>query len=120
MDTPTLSQHLHLLQRVEDLSIQKLVAQLRVETFAVTVLPRRAGFDVQRLGSYVRQPLPQLLSYELRPIVRADMLGDSMLHHGVGHNLDYVPAVQPASGTDGQALSAVLIDLTCSPKSAHN
>jgi hypothetical protein len=38
------------------------------------------------------------------------MLGDSVLDHGVGHNLDYVPAVQPAPGTDRQALPSELID----------
>ena len=38
------------------------------------------------------------------------MLGDSVLDHGVGHNLDYVPAVQPAPGLDCQALPGELID----------
>jgi len=38
------------------------------------------------------------------------MLRDSVLDHGVSHNLDHVPAVQPAPGMDRQALPRELID----------
>src|SRR5450631_3152824 len=38
------------------------------------------------------------------------MLRYSALHHGVGKNLDHMPAVQPATRTDRQALPRVLID----------
>src|ERR1700689_1602376 len=51
IDPPPFSQHLHLLQRVENFSVQKLVTQLGVEALTVPVLPGRAGFDVQRLGA---------------------------------------------------------------------
>jgi anion-transporting ArsA/GET3 family ATPase len=45
VDSPPFGHYLHFLQRVEDLSVQKLVAQLGVEALAVAVLLRRAGFD---------------------------------------------------------------------------
>ena len=35
VDPPALSQYLHFLERVEDLAVQGLIAQLRVERFAV-------------------------------------------------------------------------------------
>ena len=33
-----------------------------------------AGFDIECLCSRIRQPLPQIFGYELRAIVRTDML----------------------------------------------
>jgi hypothetical protein len=47
VQSPAFSQYSHLLHRVEDLSVQELVLQLRVEGLAVSVLPWTAGFDVQ-------------------------------------------------------------------------
>ena len=71
---PPLRQNLCLLQRVKDLAIQKLIAQLPVETLAVPVLPRTPRLDVQRPGAQLAQPLPQLPGNELRPIVRTNVL----------------------------------------------
>ncbi len=45
---------------VEDLSVEKLIPQLRVEVLAVAVLPGRAGFDIQCLCSFVRQLFAQV------------------------------------------------------------
>ena len=72
---PSLRQNLGLLQRVRDLAVQKLIAQLAVETLAVPVLPRTPRLDVQRLRPQFRQPLPQLPGDELRPIVRTNGTG---------------------------------------------
>jgi hypothetical protein len=38
------------------------------------------------------------------------MLGNPVLDHGVGQNLNHVPAVQLAPGANRQALSGELID----------
>src|ERR1700757_29386 len=46
-DAPAFGQHTQFLDRVEEFSVEELIAQLAVERFAVAVLPRRAGFDVQ-------------------------------------------------------------------------
>ena len=40
VDAPLLDDHLCFSQRVEDLSVQQLIAQLAVEGFAVAILPR--------------------------------------------------------------------------------
>src|SRR6202042_1278519 len=61
VNPPAFCQYLHLLQRVEDLAIQELVPQLRVEALAVPVLPRTAGFDIERLCAGIGQPFPQIL-----------------------------------------------------------
>jgi hypothetical protein len=61
----TLRQYLCLLQRVEDLLVQELIAQLPVETLTVPVLPRSTGRDVQGPRAQLAPPLPQLLGNEL-------------------------------------------------------
>jgi hypothetical protein len=48
---PEFSQHAQFLDREEDLAIQELVPELRVERFAVTVLPWRSELDVERVVS---------------------------------------------------------------------
>jgi len=40
VDPPAFGQHPDLLHRVEDLPVQELIAELRVEALAVAVLPR--------------------------------------------------------------------------------
>src|ERR1039458_1279770 len=57
---PPLRQNLCLLQRVKDLAVQELIAQLSVEALAVPVLPRTPGLDIERLRAQLSQPLPQL------------------------------------------------------------
>ena len=43
MDTPALDHDLRLLEQVEDLTVEQLVAQLAVERFAVAALPWLSG-----------------------------------------------------------------------------
>lgn len=56
-----LDQHFRLLQRREDLAIQKLVAELRVQAFAIAILPRASRFDVERLDVDPAEPLVRTL-----------------------------------------------------------
>src|ERR1700722_12630539 len=51
-----------LLQRVEDLSVEELVAQLGVEAFPVAALPGTAGFDIECLCARIGEPLAQVTS----------------------------------------------------------
>ena len=48
---PALDDYLCLLQRVEDLAIQKLISQLRVEALTIAILPGAAGHNVGGLGA---------------------------------------------------------------------
>ena len=65
---PAFRQHVQFLDRVEDFAVQQLVSEFRVERFAVAVLPRRTGFDVQCFGARVAQLLAQVFGHELTPI----------------------------------------------------
>lgn len=48
---PVLDNDLGLLQRKEQLPIQQLISELAVEALVVSVLPRTAGLDKERLDS---------------------------------------------------------------------
>jgi len=70
VDAPAFGQHAKLFDGVKDLSVEELICEFGVERFTVAVLPGRAGFDIQRLCSCVRQPFAQVLRDELRTVVR--------------------------------------------------
>jgi len=57
VDAPAFGQHTQFLHRVEDLSIQELIPQLRVEALAMAIFPGRTRFDIQRFRSPSIQPL---------------------------------------------------------------
>ena len=65
MLAPSFDDDLRFLQRVEDFAIKELVAELRVEALAITVLPRAAGHDVGGLGTDSSDPSAQGLGDEL-------------------------------------------------------
>jgi hypothetical protein len=56
MRPPHLDDYLRLFKRIENLSVQTFIPQLAVEGFAVSLLPRTAGFDKQRLRAHRLQP----------------------------------------------------------------
>ena len=57
--TPSFGQNLCFQQRIEDLSIQKLVSQLSVEGFDVAIFPGTARFNGQRLHADPTLPLSE-------------------------------------------------------------
>src|SRR5579872_1629158 len=84
VDAPAFRQHLRFLQRVEDLSVEKLIAQSGVEALAVAVLPRRSRFDIKSACADAGQPLTQFRSNKLRAVVRPNVRWDAVLDHGIG------------------------------------
>jgi hypothetical protein len=50
MATPIFDDHSGFLQRMENLAVEKFVAKLRVEAFAIAVFPRAARLDIGGLG----------------------------------------------------------------------
>ena len=74
---------LHLLQAVEDFSVQAFVSQFVVEALVVTVFPRTAGFDEQGFGTNPVEPFPDERRSHLWPVVRSDMLRHTMSEHTV-------------------------------------
>jgi hypothetical protein len=66
-------------QAVEDLAIQKLVAELRVEALTISVLPGAAGLDVGGSRSDGGDPLSYRLGDELRAIARWEWIAGDRL-----------------------------------------
>ena len=58
-----------LLQGVKDLAIHEFVSEVGIEGLAVSVLLRRAGFNVGGFGSDSMNPVPDGLGNELGTVV---------------------------------------------------
>ena len=69
VDAPALGQHTQFFHRVEEFAVEELISELGVEAFAVAVLPRRSGFDVQCFCAGIGKPFAQVLGHELGPVV---------------------------------------------------
>src|SRR5260370_15696603 len=92
------------------LLVEAFIPQLPVEAFAVAVLPRTSRLDIQRPGTNLRQPLPQLLRYELRAVVRTNVFRDSPEQHHICQSFNHFIPPEPSRYTDGQTLPRVFID----------
>ncbi len=73
MPSPTFDDGPRIGQTVEDLAVEQLVPELRVEAFAAAILPGTAGLDVRGSGADGRDPLPHRLGDELGAVVRPDV-----------------------------------------------
>ena len=80
MPPPGLDQDFRLPEIIEDFPRQQLVSELGVEALAVSILPRRTGFDIERLHADPAKPLAQGRGDELGAIVGTDMLRRAMMH----------------------------------------
>lgn len=59
---PVFDQHLRLPQCVIDLTVHAFALQFSVKAFAIAILPRQSGLDVERLHIQPSQPVPHGLS----------------------------------------------------------
>src|ERR1035437_3999020 len=107
---PPLRQNLCLLQRIKDLAVQKLIAQLPVETLTVPVLPRTPRLDVQRPRPHFSQPLPQLPGNELRPIVRTNVLRYPAHQHHIRQGIDHLQTPQASRHPQRQPPPRIRVD----------
>ena len=107
---PASDQDLGLLQRVEDLPVQQLIPELAVEGLVISVLPRRARFDIERFHTDPAQPVAHGMGGKLRAIVRTDMIGRAMALEQIGEDGEHVIALELSLDMDRQALTAMLID----------
>ena len=101
---PALDDDLRLAQRVEDLAIEKLVAQACIEALDEAVLPRAAGRDVGGAGADGSDPVLYGLGDELGPVVGTDVPGHAAQNEEVGERIDDVDGFEPPGYADGQAL----------------
>src|ERR1700730_632235 len=108
--SPTLDDDLGLAQRVEDLAVEELIAQARVETLDEAVLPWAARGDVGGLSADGADPLLHGLGDELRTIVGTDMAGNTAQDEQIREHVDDVDRLEPARYPNGQALVGELVD----------
>ena len=66
-------------ERIEDLTVEKLVSHSAIERFYESILPRTAGCDERGFDGQFGQPMDKMLGNELRTIVTADMLRSAIL-----------------------------------------
>jgi hypothetical protein len=76
---PGFDDDLRLGEAVEDLAVEQLVAELRVEALAVAVFPWRAGFDEGGPGADCGDPLPYCRGDELGAVARWEWLAGDRL-----------------------------------------
>ena len=70
MAPPAFDDDLSFSEGIEDLAVEQLIAQARVEALDVAVLPRTAALDIGGLGADGGDPSLDGLGDELRPIIR--------------------------------------------------
>ena len=110
MPSPALDDHLGLLQRVKNFTVEQFVAELRVEAFTVAVLPWTAWLDVGGLGSNGCNPLAEGLGDELRAIVGTNVPRDSAQDEQVREHVDHIGRSELSVHSDRQAFPRELVD----------
>jgi len=107
---PAFDDDLSLAQRVEDLAVEKLIAQACIEALDEAILPRAAGHDVSGLCTDSADPLLHGLGDELRTVVGTDVLGNPAQDEQVREPIDDIDRCEPAGYPNGQALVGELVD----------
>src|SRR6266568_8372409 len=92
---PTLDDDLGLPQRVEDLAIEQLVSQARVEALDNAVFPRAAWRNVGGLCPDRADPLLYCVGEEFGAVVGTDVLGNATQNEQVGQDVDDVDRFEP-------------------------
>ena len=91
---PLLNDDLGFFEAIEYLSVQQLIAEPRIEALAVTVLPGTAGLDIGGLSPNSFDPLPDGVCYELRPVIRTDVLWNAPQDEQIRKRIDHISRVQ--------------------------
>ena len=87
---PIFDDDLGFLQCVEDFAVEQLIAKLRVEALAISILPGTARHDVGGLGSDRRDPFAHCPGNKLRAIIRADVPGNAAQDEEIREYVDDV------------------------------
>jgi hypothetical protein len=107
---PTLDRRFGFPQRVEELPVEKFVAQLAVEALAVPVLPRAPRLDKQRLHAHFAQPPAHRLGRELGGVVRADVRRHAPRHEEPRQPFEHIVTPLTPGHIDRQALPRELVN----------
>ena len=86
--TPGLDDHASLCERVEDLTVEKLIAQPCIEALDEPILPRTAWSDVRGLGADRGDPILHRRRNKLGPVAHREggWFGRCMAHARGGHD----------------------------------
>ena len=108
--TPGLDDHASLCERVEDLTVEKLIAQPCIEALDEPILPRTAWSDVRGLGADRGDPILHRRRNKLGPVVRTNMFGHAARDEEIRQHIDDVERLQLSFDADGDALVGELVD----------
>ena len=93
----------------ELLPVKAFVPESSVEALHIAVLPRAAGFDVDRLDPVLGEPLLHRLGDELAPVIASQEGWCSMLLDRPAHPLQNITALEGSICSKHMALAGVLI-----------
>jgi len=107
---PGLNQHLGLSEAGEDFAVEQFVAERSVEALVVTVLPRRARRDVERLHADLGEPDLHGGGNEPGAVVRPDMSWRRSCDEQIGKRCEHVFMLELARHNERQSFPAGLVD----------
>ena len=94
MAAPAFDHDASLCERVENLAVEKFIAQSCIEALNEAILPRTAWRDVRGLCPHRGDPLLHRRRDELRSIVRTNMLGHAAREEEIRQYIDDVDRLQ--------------------------
>lgn len=100
---PAFDQDLRLSQRIEDFTVEQLVAEPSVEALDIAIPPRGSRLDVCGFGPDSRDPLADLDGDELRPVVRPDIRRRAAQDEEIGQCIDTLRGGKGLDTIDGGA-----------------
>ena len=106
--SPCFDHDLGLLERVEDLAVEQLIAELSVEAIVVAVLTGAAWLDAGGPRPDGSDPVSERLGHELWAIVRADVIRHAAQDEEIRQNINDVCGLDLACLSDRQGLAGEL------------
>ena len=108
--SPVLDQHLRLAERREDLAVQELISELRVQALVVAVLPRASRFDVERLDADPTELASYVSGDELGSVVGPNVFWRSVSNEEIGETVEHVIGSEPPCDDDRQTAARELVE----------
>ena len=109
VDTPLFYKNLCLLKHIEYLSIQEFVSESCIKSFAISVFPWTARFDISSFYSNCWDSVSFWACYKLSFIVRSNVFWEFPDDEKIGQNFDNVLKVKFSIYPDRQAFTCVFI-----------
>ena len=108
--TPPFDEDLGFRQRVKDLYVEKFVSEPAVETLDISILPGTAWFNLQRLDSYLFEPVENCRGREFRAVVTSNVVGSPAADEKFCESIQNVLTVQLAAYINRETFPSVFID----------